>query len=397
MNRTVTAVVTHEGDVLGEFGPFPVETRRWQDVGPVSRAVEAELGVPVLVLRLVSVEGGAGGQDGHVTYQVEAVRRPAAALAPTARELGDPLHRADWATAEGLRDSLGWAERELAAAGRPLTGPAEQIKTWNLSGIFRLPTAAGPAWLKHTPPFGACEAGVIELFGAVDPGLVPGLLGADSELRRVLLDHVPGEDCWGLPENTMLPVIERWVTAQAALAATAEQAAQRAGLPVRTPERLAEQASALLERELGLTPEELAAARQLVDGLPALAEELTDCGLPTTVLHGDFHPGNWRSDGHGTVVVDFSDACIGHPAFDGLRPAPFLSPERWAEVRDLWCAAWRKAAPGSDPERALALARPLMRIGYAVRYQEFLDNIEASERIYHEGDPAAELRGALRC
>ncbi|WP_256960886.1 hypothetical protein [Streptomyces scabiei] len=32
-----------------------------------------------------------------------------------------------------------------------------------------------------------------------------------------------------------------------------------------------------------------------------------------------------------------------------------------------------------------------------MRYQEFLDGIEASERPYHEGDPAAVIRRALRC
>jgi hypothetical protein len=33
---------------------------------------------------------------------------------------------------------------------------------------------------------------------------------------------------------------------------------------------------------------------------------------------------------------------------------------------------------------------------YAVRYQEFLDGIEPSEQVYHDGDPAGELRAALR-
>jgi hypothetical protein len=31
-----------------------------------------------------------------------------------------------------------------------------------------------------------------------------------------------------------------------------------------------------------------------------------------------------------------------------------------------------------------------------VRYQEFLDGIEPSERVYHRGDPAAAIRAALR-
>jgi hypothetical protein len=52
--------------------------------------------------------------------------------------------------------------------------------------------------------------------------------------------------------------------------------------------------------------------------------------------------------------------------------------------------------PGSDPARALAVAEPLAQLAYAVRYQEFLDGIEPSERVYHEGDPAAAIRTALR-
>ncbi len=54
------------------------------------------------------------------------------------------------------------------------------------------------------------------------------------------------------------------------------------------------------------------------------------------------------------------------------------------------------ARPG-ERSRALALAEPLTHLTYAVRYQEFLDGIEASERPYHEGDPAAVIRRALRC
>jgi Predicted aminoglycoside phosphotransferase len=40
-------------------------------------------------------------------------------------------------------------------------------------------------------------------------------------------------------------------------------------------------------------------------------------GEPETIVHGDFHPGNAliAEDGH-AVILDWSDACIGHPSFD---------------------------------------------------------------------------------
>ena len=37
----------------------------------------------------------------------------------------------------------------------------------------------------------------------------------------------------------------------------------------------------------------------------------------------------------------------------------------------------------------------LSRLLGALTYQRFLDNIEPDERIYHEGDPAHELRAAI--
>jgi hypothetical protein len=82
---------------------------------------------------------------------------------------------------------------------------------------------------------------------------------------------------------------------------------------------------------------------------------------------------------------------------DGLRVQGFL-PEsgRAAAARD-WVAAWKSRVPGSDPARALDLAEPLAHLTYAVRYQEFLDGIEPSERPYHRGDPVDEVRAALRC
>ncbi|WP_371501062.1 aminoglycoside phosphotransferase family protein [Kitasatospora sp. NBC_00374] len=398
--RTVRVLVTCRGERLGEVGPFPVESARWPEVEEVTARLERAFGVPVMVLRLLSVEGGEGASGGLVTYHAEALSRPARHPAPPSTESSgptpgrrlpeDPL-RADWATPDGLRSALDWAGRTLADRGRPATGPVAQVKSWNLSGLFRIPTAAGPAWLKTTPRFAVGEAAVIAAFGAVDPELVPVVLGSDG--CRILLEHVPGEDCWGVPDDAMLAVVGRWAAAQAALAG----APAVPGLPDRSPHALVGRFRELLAcgAVTGLASAELTAARRLADELPSLVQRLDACGLPVTVLHGDFHPGNWRSDGRRTVAVDFSDAHLGHPAFDGLRPCDFLGPERWADVRDAWVRAWSGLAPGSDPQRALRLAEPLMHVSYAVRYQEFLDGIEASERIYHEDDPAAEIRAAL--
>ncbi|MDH6707820.1 hypothetical protein P3T27_004557 [Kitasatospora sp. MAA19] len=403
--RTVTVHLTHGDEYFGPVGPFEAAGGWWSSVDGVVARTSELAGVPVLVVRLVRGRSEQGGHGGQVWYHAEALERPGALAARTpdagtAALLGPAEHRAAWATPAGLRDALAWARAELTRVGRPAAGPARQVRTWNLSGLVRIPTATGrDAWLKTTTPaFNAREGEVIALLGGVDQALVPPVLAADPAGGRLLLDHVPGTDCWGPSAATVADVVPRLVAAQAALAADGRAAA--AGLRDRTPRTLLAQARALLDRlpgPTGLTARELADARRLVDELPSLLEELESCGLPQTLVHGDFHPGNWRSDGERSVVVDYADSCLGHPALDGLRPRAYLAPERWEQLAAVWSRAWQEHVPGARPQRALELVEPLYHLSYALRYQEFLDHIEASERPYHEGDPAAELRAALAC
>ncbi|WBP85312.1 phosphotransferase family protein [Kitasatospora cathayae] len=402
-SRTVTVDLTYGDEYFGQVGPFEVALGWWSAVDGVVARVTELAGVPVLVTRLVDGHSDDPGHGGRVRYHAEALQRPTA-LDPrppageTVARLAPAARRAAWATPEGLRAALTWAQARLAAVGRPAAA-ARQIRTWNLSALFRFPTATGTdAWLKTTSPrFTAAEGEVIGLLGGVDPSLVPTVLAADPAHGWLLLDHVPGEDGWSPSPGTVADVVPRFVAAQAALA---ERPAALAGLRDRTPAALHTQLVALLDRlpvETDLTAEELDRLREFAVGLPALLAELAACGLPETLLHGDFHPGNWRTNDGSPVVVDYADACLGHPALDGLRPRAYLTAEAWRHHAGVWTAAWRRHAPGSDPQRALHLAEPLYHLSYALRYQEFLDHIEPSERPYHEGDPAAELRAVLAC
>lgn len=393
VSRTFSAWVTSGAELLGVTGPFPVDVPWWAEVAPVVERLERALGVRVFVLRMLAVDGGESGRDGHVTYHVEALDPPGPGRLERCPEDRGPLDtdeplRSPWARADGLRELLGWASGTLAALGRPVTGPVEQRRTWNLAGLFRLPTGQGPVWLKATPRFATDEAAVIAAFARVDPGLVPTVLAAGE--RRVLLEHIPGEDCWSADAETVEAAVRRMVAAQAALAGR-----RPPGLRDRRDPILGRLAHALLDGRAGLdiTEQERDSARVLAGRWDRLAQ----CGLPDTLVHADFHPGNWRSDGRPPVVVDFADAHWGNPVLDCLRLYDFLPEAVRSTAVRVWVDAWRAHAPESDPARALSLAEPLAHLAYAVRYQEFLDGIESSERPYHEGDPATVIREALRC
>jgi hypothetical protein len=395
--RRVRVIVTQGEDCLGTAGPWEVLTAWWTDVAPVNARLSAELGVPVMVLRLLTVDGGDGGRDSHVRYHAEALEPPARVrLGPApadADRLAAPTPgRAVWATRDGLAAALGWAEDALREARRPTTGPAQQIKTWNLAGLFRLPTARGPVWLKTLPPFAADEAAVIGTFGGVAPAFVPRVVAADPAARRVLLDEVPGADCWAATPRTTRAAVSQIVAAQAALADASGPFLE--GLADHRGPALVREVAALLDSPTvaGLTGDE----RDLADRLPAVLAELAACGLPDTLVHGDFHPGNWRTDGHGVVALDWSDAFRGHPAVDGLRPSEFLPADLWQHAADAWVTAWRAARPASDPARALALAGPVADLAFAARSQQYLDAVEDSEWPYHAGDLAAMAGRVLR-
>jgi hypothetical protein len=261
------------------------------------------------------------------------------------------------------------------------------MKTWNLGAVFRLPTDTGPVWLKGLASFGTVEPDVLDWIG--DPELTPSVLA-----RRpgwAVLSHLPGEDCWEAGPDLLDRLVRRWAEA-------ARRLPVPDFLPDRRPRELPRLFAELLDGEAGreLDADEAHRARLLLDGLPRLIADLESCGLPDGVVHGDFHPGNCRSDGRRASVLDFADAHHGHPAVDGLRPATFVTPGNWTPCRDAWIDSWARAVPGSDPARALDLALPLTHLSYAHRYQEFLDAIEPSERIYHEGDPAGVIREALQ-
>jgi hypothetical protein len=403
MGRTVSALVTCDDDYLGAVGPFGVDIPWWAETEPVAARLRAVLGVPVIVLRLLRADGGDGSRDGHVTYHVAALSRPAPGLlaggpavpADVRAELDvTDERRSPWARLDGVLELLGWASDVLAAARRHVTGAAVQRKAWNLAALFQLPTAPAPVWLKATPRFAADEASVIAAFAHVDPTLVPPVIGAGP--GRVLLEHLPGEDCWDASPEIIASAVGRLVTAQAALAGGLPDplGSTLPGLLDRRTPVIAGQIRALLDGPVAgeLSAGEAAAARDLLGRFAWLDE----CGLPDTLVHGDFHPGNWRSDGGPPTVVDWADTHLGNPVLDGLRACDFLPAARRPAAARAWVEAWSACVPGCDPARALRIAAPLAHLAYAVRYQEFLDGIEPSERVYHRGDPAAAIRAALR-
>ena len=270
-----------------------------------------------------------------------------------------------------------------------MTGAPVQVRTWNLSSIWRLPTTAGQTWLKVTPAFCASEAVVMPL---LDQTVVPRVLGAGP--HRVLLADVPGQDQYDARGDELRQMVRMLVGLQASWIGRVPELAALGVLDNRAGAAMPRIHAVVDLNRHELDDDTQRALDVLVEGLPQRFAALADCGIPDTLVHGDFHPGNVRGTPGDYRILDWGDCAIGHPMLD-LRPSlEYFDPHDQLGAVDIWESEWSRQVPGCDARRAAGLVRPLGPLFGAVVYQKFLDNIETTERPYHEGDPAHGLRTA---
>jgi Ser/Thr protein kinase RdoA (MazF antagonist) len=384
-SRTAELVlISPQGEILGCLPPIAVTTPWWQEIEPVVRAIRERDGIEVTVLRLLAAEREQP-PGGRVTYLAE-VAQPVAALSWSG-VLSEEPRRLSFAKPGGPTADLAWAESVLKRLALRRMGPAIQIRSWNLSSLWRIPVEGAVCWLKVVPPFFAHEGAVLAHLAG---GPVPQLLGWEGP--RMLLAEIPGEDLYDADEPQLPAMLRLLIGLQRAQLAQTDRL-RALGLPDWRAAPLMAAIAQVVER----TADELEAdARRrlaaFVHSLPRRFADLAACGLADTLVHGDFHPGNFRGRDGVLTLLDWGDSGIGHPLLDQaafLDRVPIALQE---PIRAQWAELWRQAEPGSDPVRAAALLAPLAAARQAVVYRRFLDDIEPAEQAYHRSDPAAWLR-----
>ncbi len=399
MPRTVTLVfVGSSAEPNGALAPFDVATplsayqiiQWWPDVAPVVTRARTLHGVEVTVLRLIHAQPDPtdpSGISGSVTYAVETATPPPDLLPWSGSTTADPK-RAAWARPGGPASDLRWADAMLHSLGRRRSGLAEQIKTWNLSSIWRIPTPDGDTWLKAVPPFFAHEGAVIRAIGSP---FVPVLLA--TEPGRALLGDVAGESRFGAPLELMLEMMAFLVKLQTKWMDRLPELFSL-GVPDLRPDQLGPALADLVARcgnQIGL--QERRALDRLMSGLGDRWTEIDACGLPPTLVHGDFHPGNFRGEAGSLVLMDWGDCFVGHPLFDMTAMLEHAGDNKQI-LRQKWVQEWVKAVPGSEPAHAAELLAPVALLRNALVYRSFLDQIEASEHVYHAADVTKWLAAA---
>ena len=203
--RASLLLVTPDGTPVGRLPEVEVAIPWWPDATAVVEAVREAFDLDVVLLRMLDSErqrphGGGMTYLAEVAAPIARSPRAAEALLPFDVELDEQPLRLRWAKPGGPDADLRWAEEVLLARRIERDGPAEQVRSWNLSSIWRLPLAGGgPAWLKVVPPFFAHEG---DMLRRLQGDAVPRLLGHDGD--RVLLADIGGEDQYDAVEPELL-------------------------------------------------------------------------------------------------------------------------------------------------------------------------------------------------
>jgi aminoglycoside phosphotransferase (APT) family kinase protein len=198
---------------------------------------------------------------------------------------------------------------------------------------------------------------------------------------------IPGADLWKPTAAQRLAMLDTLVDLQHAWAPRVDEL-----LAIGVADWRAVALRPAIERVFERTRHELTAAaaraiHRVVDTLDARFRSLDPCGIPDSLVHGDYHPGNVRGTDLDLTILDWGDSGVGHPLLDVPAFMDRAPQQIYSALREHWIAAWAAARPDADLARAWDLIAPIAAARRAVVYRGFLDRIEPAEHPYHRDDP----------
>jgi hypothetical protein len=337
-----------------------------------------QLDVAYVLEPLVAVESDASWLEPAAVAEADLLEDDRALLLAHF-ETAEP--RAPWTRVGWLAEATEWIEESLAALDRAPTRPVEQVRTWALSAVLRVPTSEDAVFFKATadlPLFvdeGRVMAGLARLF----PRNVPRPLAVDRPRRWMLLEDAGPALGWDAPTEERASVLVTFGRMQATAARDVEGLLAM-GCIDRRPAWLAREVSLLLADDVALTgldEEEISKLRADEPVLVELCERLAASFVPDSIAHGDLHLGNVARAGGSYVFFDWSDACLTHPFLDLIDVFREEDTATRDALRDAYLSAWAEHGSTEQLLSLWRLAEPLASLNQAVSYRYIASGVEA--------------------
>jgi hypothetical protein len=356
--------------------------------------------------------GGTGDTAGTTAADPDLVL--AARVAADLEGGGPPTGLQPWAAPGWHARAEDWLAAEMDRLGRPLTGPVEQVRVWELSCVLRAPTTAGDVWFKTSiaSPLFVNEGVVMRALAGLLPDHVPAPLAVDAERGWMVLPGFRAKLDW----DASLEMVEEVARTFAAMQVEAAGHLDRllaAGCHDRRLDLLAARAEAWLpevaadgglpamDTATWLTGEEAAALAATVPRVRACCEELAALAVPASLVHGDLHLANVAEGPRGPLIFDWTDACVAHPFLDlatirrGTGEVDVAEAELRARLRAAYLRAWSSFEAPERLARAWELAAPLGALHQAISYRSLVASLQPPIDLHMARSTAWWLRRVL--
>lgn len=313
--------------------------------------------------------------------------------------MNDDTGELDWVKPGWPEPAVTWCAARLAERGEPIAGAAVTVRSNAWSTVLQVPTAAGPRFFKACAPSMAAEVTLLPLLSTFAPGLTPIVLAADTRLGYLLLED-GGE--------LLRPIIkadrnlDHWRRILAAYAALQHAVAPATGellrqgvrdrtlatLPMRYDELLDDIDALLIDMPDGMSADEYERLRACAPAFAADCAALAALGIPASIDHSDLHDGNVLRRADHYVIIDWGDACVGHPFMTlpvTLRSIAYhleldAGDPALAGLRDGYLAAWSDFGAPDALQGAFVLARRISMINRALTWREALRHAPPEQR-----------------
>jgi len=279
-----------------------------------------------------------------------------------------------------LRELFHWSQERVAPLGLRLTGSFRQLNASPTFSLIRLEAEGGAVWFKATGEPNSHELPITVALARLFPRYIPQVLGVhqawngwlSAEVAGVSLDQITDFPAW---ERAAERLGELQVASIGKTGGLLE--AQAKDLRVVTlAERIdpfVARMSELMEMQKKPTPAPLVRSElaTLAEGLKESCALLESFGLPNTLGHIDFNPGNILVCGDRCVFLDWAEGCVTHPllTFEYLREhmarRGIEKPAAGERLTAAYLRAWAAFFSLSDLRRALALSPLISVFAYA--------------------------------
>ena len=296
-----------------------------------------------------------------------------------------------WLLPEWREQVVGWSAAQMASRGELITGDAEQVRMNAWSTVLRIPTTAGQRYLKACAPAMAAEAALLPLLAAHAPELLPPvlaidrqtgwlLLGDGGDLLRPILKADRNLDHWRRVLAAYAALQRSLIPACTTMLSLGVRDRTLATLPALYATLLTDRPALLIGDREGLTAEEHGRLLALSPRFAADCATLAAVGIPASIDHSDLHDGNILLRDGRYVIIDWGDACVGHPFMTlpvTLRSIAYhleidATDPTLADLRDGYLAAWSDYAPLAELRTAFTLAQRICTVNRALTWREAL-------------------------